>query len=186
MAKMPLESQIDKALRVLAAQTRPRVHIVRKPRPAGKGRAKLKSARGYTVDRSTDPYTNRTAYYVEAPNGETIGDFWLRRDAVAATRKHARTAGFSKLHPTLKGYTKRARRVAVTRARGGKARMGGVVVDTSKYVAAHRHEPRGYGLWVFDFDGVERLDAPGPYARAVGDARRYAASRNYSTITVLP
>jgi hypothetical protein len=40
MAKMPLESQIDKALAVLAAQTKPVRYIVRKPRKGGKRRAR--------------------------------------------------------------------------------------------------------------------------------------------------
>ena len=35
MAKMPLESQIDRALRVLAGQTKPVRYIVRPPRPRG-------------------------------------------------------------------------------------------------------------------------------------------------------
>lgn len=38
MAKMPLESQINRAIAVLAAQTKPVRYIVRKPRRGGKAR----------------------------------------------------------------------------------------------------------------------------------------------------
>lgn len=92
--------------------------------------------------------------------------------------KARRTAGLT--------LTKRRPASKLRPAGKGRAPGGGVTVNTRPYVSAHGHEPRGYGLWVFDFDGAERLDAPGPYARAIGDARRYAAGRGYATITVLP
>lgn len=62
----------------------------------------------------------------------------------------------------------------------------GVTVDTSPYRRAHGKEPRGTGLWRFEFDGGETLDAGGSYAEKVQDAKRYAASHNISVVKVLP
>ena len=126
--------------------------------------------RGYLVTRPRDPYTNKVLWEVEAPNGEVVVDGEeTRRAALAHARAHA-AANFPpgprrvrKLHPTLKGYSKRARRM--TMARGGKVRK-----PSAKLITI---EDRGFGPWsAFDrrrarHYGVQlRLQAK-PYARRI-------------------
>lgn len=86
--------------------------------------------RGYKFTRPIDPYTRRHLWDVEAPNGEHVGDFELRREAVLAARAHARENGFIPENYIGKKRRSKGKRIATSPP----SRLSALVGDINRLV----------------------------------------------------